>query len=127
MKIYKQLLNLRDTLKIMRGNLNSAYTGLKYLEDACNRLDLMQSITIDIDDIKERVKIACEDSGLYEYKHHEDFYDEIRGEILAHVNDMVKETLNVVYEEALKLAEHQAEELAPPEESEALTLEERNK
>ena len=127
MKITKQLLNLRDTLKIMRGNLNSAYTGLKYLEDAVARLDLLTSPAIDIERIKEQIDKAWRDTGLHEYMEREDFYDHVRGEILAYIKEQQDEILKEVNVEAEYAAERYLEELAPPEESEALTLEERNK
>lgn len=127
MKITKQLLNLRDTLKIMRGNLNSAYTGLKYLEDAVLKLDLLTSPAIDIEQIKEQIDKARLDTGLYEYMEKEDFYDHVRGEILAYIKDQLDAVLKEVYVEASDIAEKYLEEFIEPEESEELTLEERNR
>ena len=127
MKITKQLLNLRDTLKIMRGNLNSAYTGLKYLEDAVLKLDLLTSPAIDIEQIKEQIEKARLDTGLYEYMEKEDFYDHVRGEILAYIKDQLDAVLKEVYVEASDIAEKYLEEFIEPEESEELTLEERNR
>ena len=127
MKFTKQLLNLRDTLKIMRGNLNSAYTGLKYLEDAVARLDLLTSPAIDIERIKEQIERARQDSGLDEYMSREDFYDHSRGEILAYVQEQLNEIVKEVYSESYGIAENFLEECLESEENEELTLEERNK
>lgn len=127
MRISKQLLNLRDTLKIMRGNLNSAYTGLKYLEDAVSKLDLLTSPTIDIEKIKEQIDKARLDTGLYEYMEKEEFYNHVRGEILASIHEYFSVILKDIYEETLDIAEKYLEEFVEPEESEELTLEERNR